>query len=127
MTMDAARPLSGLRVLLAEDHFAIALAMSGMLEDLGCVVVAEAGDTAAATEAARTVAADCALLDIDMGDGTGYAAAEHCRARGIPVIFTTGYDLPPDMPADLADLPRLVKPVAAVDLKRVLRGLAAAG
>lgn len=122
MTEEAASRRAS-RVFLAEDHFAIALAMTSMLEELGCEVVAEAGSAAAAEQAAETVEADFAILDINLGDGTGYRAAELCHRRGIAVVFTTGYDDPPDIPAGLEKAPRLLKPVAAVDLKRTLRGL----
>lgn len=116
-------PLQETRVFLAEDHFAIALALTGMLEEFGCTVVAKASTAAAAAEVARTVDADCALLDINMGDGHCYEAARQCRERGIPVIFTTGYDEPPGLPPELDDVPRLLKPVDKVDLRRTLEAL----
>lgn len=114
-------PVRETRVFLAEDHFAIALALTGMLESFGCRVVARATSAASAADTARMVEADWAVLDINMGDGYCYAAAAHCRSRGIPVIFVTGYDEPPDMPADLAEVPRLLKPVEKAHLRRALR------
>lgn len=120
---DRGGAFEGRRVFLAEDHFSIALAMTGLVEQLGGSVVAREGDAASAAETARTVDADIALLDINLGDGPCYQAAQAFLRRGIAVIFTTGYDIPPDMPPSLDDVPRLVKPVIAADLKRAMRSL----
>jgi CheY-like chemotaxis protein len=115
--------LSGLRVFLAEDYYAIAAALEMTLERFGCQIVAVASSAADARAIADDVDADCALLDIDLGDGSCYAAAQRCRERGIPVIFLSGYDLPADLPSDLEGAPLLLKPVHADGVRRTLMEL----
>ncbi|EKV28926.1 response regulator receiver protein [Caenispirillum salinarum AK4] len=119
----AAPSFPGLRVLLAEDNWSIALTMSTMLEDWGCTVVSVAADCASAEDLAATADADCAVLDIELLDGLCYSAAERAAARGMAVIFTSGYDTPPDLPPALRDTPWLVKPVAPAHLQRALQSL----
>lgn len=117
--------LTGLRILIAEDHWAISLALSSLLEDLGCVIAGTAADHAAAEDIVTTVDADCAIIDVDLGSGNGYGAAEKALGRGMAVILSSGYDEPPGLPPHLSQVPRLLKPVAPAHLKRALRGVAA--
>lgn len=112
------------RVFLAEDHYTIALALTEVLADLGYVVVGEASSAEAAVTMAADIEADVAILDINMGDGWSYGAAQRLLGRGIPVVFTSGYDVPPELPADLLDVPLLLKPVTDIDIKRALRAVA---
>lgn len=111
-----------MNVFIAEDHFAIRMGLEAVLMQLGHQVAAMAGSAAEAHAHSSTVQADWALLDVDLGDGSSYGAARVLRERGVGVVFLTGHDHPPDMPDDLADVPRLVKPVFPVDLERALAG-----
>lgn len=115
--------LSGLRVFLAEDNYAIAEALAITLERFGCRIVATASSAAEAQAIANDVDADCALLDINLGDGSCYPAAQRCRERGIPVIFLSGYDAPADLPPGLEDAPLLLKPVHAERVRQALMAL----
>ena len=115
--------LSGLRVFLAEDYYAIAEALAMTLERFGCRIVAKASSAADAQAIADDVDADCALLDIDLGDGSCFPAAQRCRERGIPVIFLSGYDAPADLPPGLEDVPLLLKPVQAARVRQALVAL----
>lgn len=124
MTAETGSPLHGLRVIIAEDDWALALFLSGVLEDLGCAIVGSAATAAQAATLATEAEADVAVLDIALGPERSYAAAERARARNMAVIFTTGYDDPPDLPAHLADAPRVIKPVVPAHLKRALKQVA---
>jgi len=115
---------AGARVIIAEDDWTLALFLRGVLEELGCAVVGTAATEAQAERLAAEAEADIAILDIALGAGRSYAAADRARARSMGVIFTTGYDDPPDLPARLADAPRLIKPVVPAHLKRVLQQIA---
>lgn len=114
------------RVFLAEDHYTIALALTEVLVDLGYTVVGQACTAESALGMAAEIEADVAILDINMGDGWSYSAAQRLLERGIPVVFTSGYDVPPEMPRDLCDVPLLLKPVTDIDIKRTLRAVASA-
>lgn len=118
--------LAGLRIVIAEDHWAISLALSSLLEDFGCVIAGTATDHAAAEQIVTTADADCAIIDVDLGTGSGYTAAAMALERGMAVILSSGYDDPPSLPAHLADVPRLLKPVTSAHLQRALREVAAA-
>lgn len=112
--------LSG-RVLIAEDNKGIAFFYGAVLEDLGYEVVGLAATVAEAETLAASVEADLALLDIQLGDGHSYGAARAAVERGMAVVFTTGYDDPPDMPSDLRGLRCLTKPLSTDDLKAAVQ------
>jgi len=88
-----AAALTGLRVLVVEDEFLVALDLSSILDDLGCVVL---GLAATVPEALRLLAADppdVTLLDINL-DGaraTPVALALALAADGVPFIAVTAY------------------------------------
>jgi CheY-like chemotaxis protein len=79
------------RILVVEDEPIVAIALQDMLEELGYEVVGPAFRVAAALTLARTETIDAAILDVNMGDGDSYGAAEVLKARGIPYLFATGY------------------------------------
>ncbi len=116
-----ANGLAGLRIFIAEDHYAIAAALVMTLERFGCTVVAEASSAAAARTLADRVEADCAILDLNLGDDYCYAAAQRLRERQIPVLFISGYRDAVDLPADLQAIPHLLKPVDAESIRRALQ------
>ena len=66
---------------------------------------------------------DAAILDLNLGGEKAYPIAEALEARGVPFLFTTGYDAA-DMPPAWRHVPRLEKPV---DVAVVVRALRSAG
>lgn len=110
-------PLSGLRILIVEDEFVVAMEVAQQIEDLGATVVASVGSLEEARqEAAKGV--DGVLLDVQVGNDKTFELAEALQAAGTPFILTTGFDRSL-LPAHLRDSPRLSKPFAPVELKRV--------
>jgi len=101
------RPLEGLRVLVIEDDYYIATDEQQALQGAGAVVI---GPCAQASDAV-----DCAVVDINLGRGPSFEAAATLRRRGIPFLFTTGYDAGA-IPREFADVPRLEKPIREADL-----------
>ena len=83
--------LRGARVLVVEDEAMLSLNLEAMLHDLGCVVAASAGRLDDALQAARTSDFDVALLDVNLGGKRVDPVAEAIRARGVPIVFITGY------------------------------------
>ena len=75
------------RILLAEDDLAIAKTLSAYLGGEGFSVDAASTEP----EALERLGAqpDLALLDIVLGEGSGYAVCRAAKQRGIPVIFLT--------------------------------------
>jgi CheY-like chemotaxis protein len=122
---ERAAELQGLRVLVVEDEFLVSIDIEAMLKELGCEVVGPIGDLDAALEAARRQAMDVAALDMNIGGRPIAPVADALRARGIPVVFITGYG--PDAGdafARTGDAPVLAKPFTTRDLRRALRAVA---
>lgn len=80
----------GRSVLVVEDEAIIAMLVEDMLADLGHTVAATVGNLEKALEVAKSLAADFAILDLNLHGKPTYEVAEALRGRGIPVIFATG-------------------------------------
>ena len=109
------RALDGWRILVIEDDYYLATDEQTALQTAGAQVV---GPCARASEAMLLVDGgnvDCALVDINLGHGPSFEAAAVLRARGIPFLFTTGYDAA-TIPGEFADVARLEKPIGDKEL-----------
>ena len=82
---------TGRRVLLVEDEMMVAWLMEDMLIELGCEVLGPATCVAEALSIIEAVAPDAAVLDVNLGDERSFPIADALRARGVPVVFMTGY------------------------------------
>ncbi|MGE8257916.1 MAG: response regulator [Stenotrophomonas sp.] len=100
--------LQGVRVLVAEDEFAIAMFLVDYLELKGVHIVGPAGDLAALNRLFDEEPIDVALLDINLGGEQVYPLADRLAAAGIPFLLTSGYD--DNVPSRFADAPRCAKP-----------------
>jgi CheY-like chemotaxis protein len=106
--------LRGARVLVVEDEVMLSLNLEAMLLDLGCVVAGAADKLDDALQIARTSDFDVALLDVNLGGKRVDPVAEAIRARGIPIVFITGYGktaasgLVLEKPYDAAALERML-------------------
>ncbi|MDB5539005.1 MAG: hypothetical protein JWQ89_732 [Devosia sp.] len=83
--------VAGKRVLVLEDEFLLAMEAAETLEDLGVVVVGPAYRIDAAMALLATEQVDAALLDVNIGGMPSSVVADHLIARGVPVVFATGY------------------------------------
>lgn len=106
----AAAPLAGLRVLVVEDNYFIAIEMCRALRAAGAEIVGPARDLETGVAAIRDERIDCAVLDINLHGLMAFQLATELRARDIPAIFATGYDASV-LPDELADAILLEKPV----------------
>ena len=114
----ASSGLCAVRVLVVEDEPMVSLALQGTLADLGCEVAGTAARLQPALELARALSFDIAVLDIDLGGMRIDPVAEAVAARGLPIVFVTGYGqdaAPRHVPA-----PVLEKPYEAADLRHAL-------
>jgi DNA-binding response OmpR family regulator len=116
-------PLEGLRILIVEDDFYLATDQQHMLEQAGATVIGPTGDSEEAARLADPRQIDCAILDINLGRGPSFELAAMLGARGIPYLFTTGYDAAA-IPSNFADIIRLEKPVRNQEAIAALRRLA---
>jgi CheY-like chemotaxis protein len=83
--------LAGLRVLLIEDEVVIAMTAEDMLEEIGCLVTAQATNFNEALDNASRDNFDLALLDVNLNGVMSLPVARLLREKGKPFIFTTGY------------------------------------
>ena len=80
------------RVLVVEDDTMISMMVETMLDELGCLVVGPAAGLSEALALANgEVAIDAAILDVNLGGQPVFPVADRLRARGVPMVFTTGY------------------------------------
>lgn len=115
--------LEGRKILVVEDDYLEALALSGLLEEVGASVVGPIGwmqEALSLVEEGKEQV-DSAVLDVDLHGEKSYAIADALAARHIRFIFATGYG------ADAVDqryrhYPRCQKPF---DQRALLSALAA--
>jgi CheY-like chemotaxis protein len=110
--------LAGRRVLVVEDEWIVASELDDELTEMGCRVIGPVPSVREAMDIMKEQPLDVALVDIELGEDTGYPIAHALQARNIPVVFLTGYNLAA-LASEFRHLRCLEKPVGA-------RGLAAA-
>jgi CheY-like chemotaxis protein len=90
--------LLGLQVFLVEDEVLVAAIVEDMLAEFGCVLAGAATTVDEALTALKaTPDIDAAILDVNLGGEKVFPVADLLSARGVPLVFSTGYG-----PADLA-------------------------
>src|SRR5690348_13971716 len=118
--------LDGVRIFLVEDESLLLMLAEATLSSFGALIVATASSLGEALTEAERVAADVAILDINLGGEMSFPAADILAGRGIPIVFVTGYaNL--DMPAAFQSVPRLIKPYDENRLVKVIGAVAGAG
>lgn len=115
-------PLSGARVLVLEDETLVSMMVEDMLLDLGCEVV---GPFAKLDQALDFMAdgagkVDAALLDVNLGGVRSFPMAEALADKGVPFVFTTGYD-ESGLPDVWRGRPTLRKPFMMGEMAEALR------
>lgn len=79
------------RVLVVEDESLVAMLLETMLEDMGCLTVGPASSVDEGLRMIDEEQMDAALLDVNVGGTPVFAVAAALEARGIPLVFSTGY------------------------------------
>jgi CheY-like chemotaxis protein len=77
---------------LVEDEMLVAWLLEDMLVDLGCTVVGPASSVKQALAMIDAEAIDAAVLDVNLNGQMSYPIADALVARGVPFVFSTGYD-----------------------------------
>src|SRR5262249_35690167 len=106
--------------LIVEDEGLVALQLQADLEQAGHFVVGPARSLAQGLRLAESEAIDAALVDVSLGRGRSAPSAERLLARSVPFAFATGYSDTAMLPQHLRAIPRLSKPYAAGDVKRIV-------
>lgn len=112
--------LDGIRVLVVEDEFFIALELEAMIRGLGGTVAGPVARLEEARTVMRQEKINCAILDVKLDGDTSLPLADDLIASGCPVILVSGYDSS-HLPSRFTDIPKLRKPVSVDELARSLQ------
>lgn len=104
--------------MLVEDESLIALLLEDMLMELGYDVVGPYASLEKALKTAHEAQLDAAVLDVNINGGETFLVAEVLAARGIPFMFSTGYNRA-RLPARFRAAAVLQKPYRLLDLKKI--------
>lgn len=110
--------LSGLRMLVLEDEFLIAMDLEQHCRDHGaadvviCRSIAEVGDPSARF--------DAAIIDVMLGAQSTFDFARDLAAAGLPFVFATGYSDTPAMLKGFPDVPVIPKPYISSQVTEAL-------
>lgn len=107
----ADRTLNRCRVLVVEDEYLLANELAMELGDKGAVVLGPVPSVEQALALLEDEAAlDGAILDVNLGGQPVFSLADDLIGRGVPLVFTTGYDAAA-LPLRFAHYPRCEKPI----------------
>ena len=86
--------LQGRTILVVEDEFLLAELVGELLQDAGATVLGPVGWVNEALDLIdrHGPAIDAAVLDINLHGFASYPIADALLARGVRLVFTTGYD-----------------------------------
>ena len=107
--------LEGIRVLVVEDEFLVAVLIEEMLESAGCVVIGPFPRVPEALDAVDRDACDAAVLDVNLGGERVDPVAAALSRRNVPFVFVSGYGTI-GLPGDYSDRPRICKPFKLAEL-----------
>lgn len=115
--------IEGVRLLLVEDEFLLALCLSDLLEDLGAQVLGPVACVADAVDVIQQAPEiDGAILDINLGGEVVFPVADLLRMRNVPFAFASGFD-PDLLPARFRDVPMCRKPIDEAAVRAALQTL----
>jgi CheY-like chemotaxis protein len=83
--------MAGLRVLVVEDEFLLAMMLEDTLNEEGCIIVGPFGRVAEAIQAATEEQIDLAVLDVNVAGEKVFPVADLLDRSGVPFILLTGY------------------------------------
>jgi len=114
------------RILVVEDSFFVVSLLDRIFEDLGWQSVGPATRLADALQLASSGVFDAALLDVNLNGEMSWEVARVLADRGVPFIFSTGYDINTVLPTDLAGTTVISKPFHIREVENKIRQAIAA-
>lgn len=109
----------GRRVLVLEDEAIIAMLIEELLEDAGAEIDGHS-TLATALAAVERQVPDMAVLDVNIHGETSYPVAEQLAARGVPLIFASGYGSAVH-PEQFAGVPTVSKPYDMAEVTQAMQ------
>jgi CheY-like chemotaxis protein len=117
--------LTGRPILVVEDDYLVARLLCELLEVWGATIVGPAATIERALAVlAETERVELAVVDVNLRGATGFAVADALLARGVPFIFTTGYETSA-IPERYHDITVLQKPFRQAEIAKALLALIA--
>ncbi|MEB0113688.1 HWE histidine kinase domain-containing protein [Variovorax sp. RTB1] len=109
------------RILVVEDSFLVVTLLEEIFEGLGWLFVGPATRVVDALDLARTGDFDAALLDVNLNGEMSWEVARVLAERGVPFVFSTGYNMKTVLPADLSGTAVISKPFRISDVADKIR------
>ena len=107
--------LKGVRVLVVEDEYLVAILIEEILESAGCIVMGPIPRLREALDAAHHDDCDAAVLDVNLAGERINPVADALSERNVPFLFVTGYGASA-LPSEYAERPLLHKPFRMAEL-----------
>jgi DNA-binding NarL/FixJ family response regulator len=116
--MTTSKPLDGLRILIVEDEFLVAMELDSMIQNLGGEVLGPVSTVGGATELLNKTEVHGAVLDIGLGGENSISLAQQLLSTGVAILLTTGYS-DQMLPETLAHAPRVSKPYSKASFQQL--------
>lgn len=117
--------LAGRRIFVVEDEYFLADDIGKAFRALGAEIAGPAGHLDDALKILHDGSVlDAAVLDVNIRSEMIFPIARELKLRGVPFLFTTGYDKITLGP-EFQDVPLLEKPIDLPAMARKLAGLIA--
>ena len=110
------RLLDGLRILVLEDEFLIAMDVEQLCRDYGAGEVVIARDLAEIEAQDVALLFDAAIVDLMLGGLSTLDFASRLQAAGVPFIFASGHSDADEIKASFPGIRLVTKPYSGDDL-----------
>jgi DNA-binding response OmpR family regulator len=101
--------LEGVRVLVVEDEYLVAVLIEEILESAGCIVKGPIPRVPEALDAVGNDSYDAAVLDVNLAGERINPVADALSERNVPFMFVTGYGAN-GLPTEYSERPHICKP-----------------
>jgi CheY-like chemotaxis protein len=115
--------MSAKRVLVIEDSIMVVIVIETVLKDLGWTMVGPASRVKEALELVETESFDGAMLDLNLDGEMTWDIAALLQDKGVPFVFSTGYDGSSFLPDRFAHQRVLSKPFGPEQIEQELNRL----
>ena len=115
--------LAGRRIFIVEDEYFLADDIGKAFRALGAEIAGPAGHFEDALKILNEGSVlDAAVLDVNIRSDMIFPVARELRVRGVPFVFTTGYDRTTVSP-EFQDIPLIEKPIDLPAMAKTLASL----
>jgi DNA-binding LytR/AlgR family response regulator len=118
--VDSGADLAGLRILIVEDEFLLAMELEMLLQQRGCMVLGPVSSVGQALAVLDGEQPQIALLDVNLKGERATPVAVALQARGVPFVLITGYSDAQLSEPELKNALRIDKPVSCRALNRAV-------